>query len=88
MLRCLKFLGMLPYHVMVLYWYLLVALHLNRYITVRGLMICCNNYRLVKEAEYGLLKKCSHTSKRFRDTSERLRCQQPWASVNGELSKT
>ena len=50
--------------------------------------LCCDRCCSIKESQSGLLKKSSHQPKRFRDTSERRRCQQPWASINGQGSKT
>ena len=52
------------------------------------LTLCCDRCQAIKEAECGLLKKSSHSSKRFCETSERRRYQQPWASINGECNKT
>jgi len=49
--------------------------------------LCCDPCQNIKEAEVGLIKKSSHPSKRFRETSERRRCKQPWASENGESNK-
>ena len=50
--------------------------------------LCCDRCHSIKESQCGLLKKSSHQHKRFRDTSERRRCQQPWESRNGEQCKT
>ena len=50
--------------------------------------LSCDRCRSIKESQSGLLKKSSHQPKRFRDISERRRCQQPWASINGHGSKT
>ena len=46
--------------------------------------LCCDICKPIKEAANGLLKNSSKTrmKKRYRDTTERWRCQQPWASCN------
>ena len=49
--------------------------------------LCCDSCCSILEAESGLLKKSSHKSKRYRDLSERRRCQQPWSSEHNKPYK-
>ena len=49
--------------------------------------LCCDSCRSTLEAKSGILKKSSHKAKRFRDTSERRRCQQPWSSEHNKSFK-
>ena len=50
--------------------------------------LCCDRCRAIKEAKCGLLKKSSHSTKRFCNTTEQCHCKQPWVSENGDPSKT
>ena len=49
--------------------------------------LCCDSCSSTLEAQRGLLKKSSHKLKRFRDLSERRRCQQPWSSEHNNPYK-
>ena len=49
--------------------------------------LCCDSCRSILEAESGILKKSSHKKKRYRDLSERRRCQQPWSSEHNKAYK-
>ena len=50
--------------------------------------LCCDNCKYKLDTDSGMTKKGSHTLKRFRDTSERRRCIQPWATIHGEAGAT
>ena len=47
----------------------------------------CDGCKAIKEDKYGFLKKSSHKSEWFRETSERRCCQQPWTSEHGKSTK-
>ena len=50
-------------------------------------LLSCDSCRSILEVKSGMLKKSSHKSKRFRDLSERRRCQQPWSSAHNKPHK-
>ena len=50
--------------------------------------LCCDNCLGIFDASRGLMKKSSHSKKRFRDQSQRRRCYQPWASIHSRDTAT
>ena len=50
--------------------------------------LCCDQCKSVREAECGLLKKMYCPQKRFRDLSDRRRCQQPRISKHRSTKST